>query len=119
VGYAKVSISRRDAMAESIRNYVERSEDLKGIIYLVDIRHGGHAIDVETVHSLRDMGCPVLVVASKRDKVGQGEFSKNRKIIQEKFGLLVPPIVVSSVKKIGLDSLWAEILSSIAGTHEK
>ncbi|MFA6342320.1 MAG: ribosome biogenesis GTP-binding protein YihA/YsxC [Fibrobacteraceae bacterium] len=119
VGYAKVSITKRDAMAESIRNYVEKSEDLKGIIYLVDIRHGGHDIDVETVNSLRETGCPILVVASKKDKVGQAELSKNKKLIQEKFGLVNPPLVVSSVKKIGLDSLWAEILSSVAGTHAK
>ena len=77
VGFAKVSIQKRDEMGDFIREYVEKCKDLRGLIYLVDIRHGGTAIDVETVESIRATGCPVLVVASKRDKVNQSEFAKN------------------------------------------
>ena len=40
VGFAKVSIQKRDEMGDFIREYVEKCKDLRGIIYLVDIRHG-------------------------------------------------------------------------------
>jgi GTP-binding protein len=56
---------------------------------------------------------PVLIVASKRDKVNQSELSKNKKLIQEKFDLPTPPITVSAVSKFGLDSLWFELLNVI------
>jgi GTP-binding protein len=113
VGYAKVSIKQRDLMADSIREYVEKAEDLRGVVYLVDIRHAGTAIDILTVEELRKTGVPVLIVASKRDKVNQSEFNKNKKVIQEKFGLAVPPITVSSVSKVGLSALWFELLNVI------
>lgn len=113
VGYAKVSIKQRDLMAESIRHYVEKTEDLRGLVYLVDIRHAGTAIDLFTVEELRKTGVPVLIVASKRDKVNQSELNQNKKKIQEKFDLPTPPIVVSAVSKAGLSTLWYEILDVI------
>lgn len=113
VGFAKVSIKQRDLMAESIRNYIENAEDLRGVVYLVDIRHAGTAMDLHTVEELRKTGVPVLIVASKRDKVNQSELGKNKKLIQEKFDLPTPPITVSAVSKFGLDSLWFELLNVI------
>ena len=117
VGFAKVSNSKRDEMADFIREYVEKCQDLRGLVYLVDIRHGGTPIDIETVESIRATGCPVLVVASKRDKVNQSELAKNLKLIQERLSLPTKPICVSSLKKTGLDALWQEILNAINGIH--
>ena len=113
VGFAKVSISKRDQMADFIREYVEKCKDLRGLVYLVDIRHGGTAIDIETVESIRATGCPVLVVASKRDKVNQSEYAKSVKLIKQRLGLETNPVCVSSLKKTGLDELWDEILEAI------
>lgn len=117
VGFAKVSNSKRDEMADFIREYVEKCQDLRGLVYLVDIRHGGTPIDIETVESIRATGCPVLVVASKRDKVNQSELAKNLKLIQERLSLPTKPICVSSFKKTGLEALWQEILNAINGMH--
>lgn len=112
VGYAKVGFATKDKMAGSIRSYIERCEDLKGVVYLVDIRHGGTPIDIETVSHIREAGRPVLIVASKCDKVNQSEFAKNMKKIRENFGLDSNPLAVSSLKKTGLAELWAEILQA-------
>jgi GTP-binding protein len=113
VGFAKVSNSKRDEMSDFIRDYVEKCKDLKGLVYLVDVRHGGHAIDIETVENIRASGCPVLIVASKRDKANQSELSKGLRSIREKFGLDENPLSVSSFKKFGLDSLWQNILEAL------
>ncbi len=118
VGFAKVSNSKRDEMADFIRNYVEKCQDLRGLVYLVDIRHGGTAIDIETVESIRATGCPVLVIASKRDKVNQSELAKNLKLIQERLSLPTKPLCVSAIKKFGLEALWQEILSAVNGTNK-
>lgn len=118
VGFAKVSNSKRDQMSDFIREYVEKCKDLKGLVYLVDIRHGGHAIDIETVENIRATGCPVLIVASKRDKVNQSELAKGQRAIRENFGLDMNPLCVSSFKKVGLDHLWGNLLEALgtAGT---
>ena len=114
VGYAKESFSKQEQMENSIRQYIEGAEDLKGVIYLVDIRHAGTPIDIETVEHIRNAGCPVLIVASKRDKVNQSEFAKNRKLMQERFGLETLPLAVSSLKKTGLKELWNEVLKAVS-----
>ena len=92
---------------------------LKGLIYLVDIRHGGTPIDIETVESIRATGCPVLVVASKRDKVNQSELAKGLRDIQQRLDLDQKPLCVSSLKKTGLDELWTEILEAIHSDNGK
>jgi len=117
VGFAKVSNAKRDEMAGFIREYVEKCRDLRGLVYLVDIRHGGTPIDLLTVESIRATGCPVLVIASKRDKVNQSELTKNLRLIQERFSLPEKPLCVSSTKKFGLDALWQDILSAVNGTN--
>ncbi len=119
VGFAKVSNAKRDEMSDFIREYVEKCKDLKGLVYLVDIRHGGHSIDVETVESVRETGCPVLLVGSKRDKVNQSELAKGTKLIQQNFELDSKPLCVSSVKKTGLDQLWQDILYAINRKDEE
>ena len=109
VGYAKVSKSMRDEMANRIKNYVEKAHDLKGIVYLLDIRHGGHQIDFETINGIKNAGIPVLLVASKADKLNRSEFIAAKKKLKENFCLPEEPIAVSSKTKNGLPELWKEI----------
>ena len=109
IGYAKVGIKERDRMAERIRTYVEKAADLKGVVYLVDMRLGGTPLDVETVEILRSLGRPVLVVGSKRDKLNQSELAKALRTMQERFQLDAPPLAVSSAKEKGLDQLWSAL----------
>jgi len=109
VGYAKVGISVRNEMANRIKNYVEKAHDLKGIVYLVDSRHGGHPIDFETINGIKTAGVPLLLAASKADKLSQSEFMAARKKIKENFCLPELPLTISSKTKKGLPELWKEI----------
>ena len=117
VGFAKVSNAKRDEMSIFIREYVEKCKDLRGLVYLVDIRHGGTPTDIETVESIRATGCPVLVIASKRDKVNQSELAKGLRQIQERLSLPEKPLCVSAVKGHGIATLWQDILSAVNGTN--
>jgi GTP-binding protein len=109
VGYAKVSIAMRDEMANRIKNYVEKAHDLKGIVYLLDARHSGHQIDFETIHGIKNAKIPILLVASKADKLSQSELAAAKKKLKENFCLPEPPLAVSSKTKKGLPELWKEI----------
>ena len=113
IGFAKVSFKKQNEMEKAIRDYIERAEDLKGVVYLVDIRHPGKLIDLETVKHIQSTGRRVLIVASKRDKLGVQEATKNLKAIQEAFQLDYIPLTVSSLKKKGLEELWFEILQAV------
>jgi len=109
VGYAKVSISIRDDMANRIKNYVEKAQDLKGIVYLVDIRHGGHKIDFETINGIKNSRVPILLIASKADKLNQREFIAAKKTLKENFCLPEAPLATSAKTKKGIPELWEEI----------
>ena len=106
-------LGRSNVGKSSLMNALMGRKDLKGLVYLVDVRHGGHAIDFETVENIRASGCPVLIVASKRDKANQSELSKGLRSIREKFGLDENPLCVSSLKKFGLEHLWQSILEAL------
>ncbi len=118
VGYAKVSKSMRDDMASRIKNYVEKAHDLKGIVYLLDIRHGGHQIDFETINGIKAAGVPVLLVASKADKLNRSEFTAAKKKLKENFCLQEEPLTISSKTKKGLPELWEEIEALLNGAKD-
>jgi len=109
VGYAKVSITMRDDMANRIKNYVEKAHDLKGVVYLVDIRHGGHKIDFETINGIKSSGVPILLIASKADKLNQKEFVAANRKLKENFRLPEAPLATSAKTKKGIPELWEEI----------
>jgi GTP-binding protein len=116
VGYAKVGIAMRDEMANRIKNYVEKAHDLKGIVYLLDIRHGGHQIDFETIRGIKNARIPILFVASKADKLNQSELIAAKKKFKENFCLAESPLAVSSKTKKGLPELRMEINALLSTT---
>lgn len=114
VGFAGVNFEKVREMEVGIRSYVENAKELRGIIYLIDSKIGPQPIDVEVIENIRSLGCPVLPVMSKCDKANQSELAKTRNAISRIFGKDVRPVRISVLRKIGLDEIWQEILSSVA-----
>ena len=114
VGFAGVNFEKVREMEVGIRSYVENAKELRGIIYLIDSKIGPQPIDVEVIENIRSLGCPVLPVMSKCDKANQSEQAKTRNAISRIFGKDVRPVRISVLRKIGLDEIWQEILSSVA-----
>ena len=114
VGFAGVNFEKVREMEVGIRSYVENAKELRGIIYLIDSKIGPQPIAVEVIENIRSLGCPVLPVMSKCDKANQSEQAKTRNAISRIFGKDVRPVRISVLRKIGLDEIWQEILSSVA-----
>ena len=114
VGFAGVNFEKVREMEVGIRSYVENAKELRRIIYLIDSKIGPQPIDVEVIENIRSLGCPVLPVMSKCDKANQSEQAKTRNAISRIFGKDVRPVRISVLRKIGLDEIWQEILSSVA-----
>lgn len=68
-GYAKAPRAARDAWRELVRGYLEGSEQLRGVVYLVDSRHAPTAGDLEFVGFLAETGVPTLIALTKVDKL--------------------------------------------------
>jgi len=74
---------------------------------LVDARHPGLAADVEALAWIRTQRRPVIVAASKIDKLSRAE--RQRAVKEWTQALNVPILPVSAATGEGLDELWTEI----------
>lgn len=85
---------------------------LRGVVLAIDARHPGMSSDVDAWRWLASLGVPSLLVATKIDKLSQAERSRLAGTCLEAFGHA--PLVVSTIKGVGLDELW-KALRGLAG----
>ncbi|PRT74254.1 YihA family ribosome biogenesis GTP-binding protein [Streptococcus anginosus] len=114
-GYAKVSKTERAKWGKMIEEYLTSRENLRAVVSLVDFRHEPSADDVQIYEFLKYYEIPVIVVATKADKIPRGKWNKHESIIKKKldFDKNDDFIVFSSVNKDGLDAAWDAILEKI------
>ncbi|MEK5077499.1 ribosome biogenesis GTP-binding protein YihA/YsxC [Solibacillus sp. FSL W7-1436] len=112
-GYAKVSKSERAAWGRMIEQYFMSREQLRAVVLIVDIRHNPTSDDCMMYDFLKHYNIPVIVVATKADKIPKGKWDKHKKIVRETLQMEKqdPLIVFSSEKGLGFEEAWAEIES--------
>jgi len=112
-GYAKVSKSERAAWGRMIEQYFMGREQLRAVVLIVDIRHNPTSDDCMMYDFLKHYNIPVIVVATKADKIPKGKWDKHKKIVRETLQMEKQDslIVFSSEKGLGLEQAWAEIES--------
>ena len=114
-GYAKVSKTERAKWGKMIEEYLTSRDNLRAVVSLVDLRHDPSADDVQMYEFLKYYEIPVIVVATKADKIPRGKWNKHESAIKKKldFDKTDDFIIFSSVDKTGLDQAWDAILSKI------
>ena len=114
-GYARVSKKEREKWGRMIEEYLTSRENLKAVVSLVDLRHDPSADDVQMYEFLKYYDIPVILVATKADKIPRGKWNKHESVIKKKidFDKNDDFILFSSVTKDGLDAAWDAILSKI------
>ena len=114
-GYAKVSKTERAKWGKMIEEYLTSRDNLLAVVSLVDLRHDPSADDVQMYEFLKYYEIPVIVVATKADKIPRGKWNKNESAIKKKldFDKTDDFIIFSSVDKTGLDQAWDAILGKI------
>lgn len=109
-GYAKVSREERYSWGTMMEQYFSRTETLKHVFHLVDIRHEPTQEDRQMNEYLRANGIPFTVVATKSDKISRG--ARLKYIAPICRALLVQPwqvIAFSSEDKTGRDAVLARM----------
>ena len=113
-GYARTGREKREIWAKFIKEYLLSSEDLQFVCQLIDIRHAPMASDIEMFRWLVDNGLPVLVVATKADKLGKNAGRKNADAIRRALGVSDMDVLpYSSLKNEGRSELLDVIASSL------
>lgn len=107
-GYAKVSKKRREEFGQMIENYLTQRSQLRGVIMLVDGRHAPTADDVQMYQWLAYYELPILVVATKIDKVKPSQFTRVQKLVKDKleFQEKQPLVLFSAMSKRGKEDVW-------------
>ncbi|MGV2875019.1 ribosome biogenesis GTP-binding protein YihA/YsxC [Macrococcus capreoli] len=82
-GYAKVSKTDRERWGKMIETYLTTRESLAVVIQLVDIRHNPSQDDRLMYDFLKHYEIPVIVIATKEDKIPKGKVQKHLKIIKQ------------------------------------
>ena len=110
-GYARVSKKEREKWGKMIEEYLTSRENLRAVIILVDLRHEPSADDVQMYEFLKYYEIPVILVATKADKIPRGKWNKHESMIKKKldFDKTDTFIIFSSVNKTGVEEAWDAI----------
>lgn len=114
-GYAKVSKTERAKWGKMIEEYLTSRDNLRAVVSLVDMRHEPTADDIQMYEFLKYYEIPVIVVATKADKIPRGKWNKHESVIKKKLGFESSDrfIVFSSETRQGYDEAWQCILDSL------
>ena len=110
-GYARVSKKEREKWGKMIEEYLTTRENLRAVVSLVDLRHEPSADDVQMYEFLKYYEIPVILVATKADKIPRGKWNKHESMIKKNldFDKTDTFIIFSSVNKTGVEEAWHAI----------
>ena len=118
-GYAKVSKKDREKWGQMIERYFSDRPVLRGVISLVDGRHEPTELDCQMIDFLHYYDLPILVCATKMDKIPRGKWNRTESQIRKKLALNPQDEIVlfPSVTKAGKEEVWnwVEKMSGIKG----
>lgn len=113
-GYAKTGKEKRKIWSKFIEEYLLTSERLQFVCQLIDIRHEPMASDVEMFEWLVKNNIPVLIVATKCDKIGKTVRQRSIAAIKRKLGVAELSVLpYSSLKNEGRSDLLDVIGDSL------
>lgn len=110
-GFARVSQETKSSWGQFVESYLRDREQLKLIVFLVDVRHPPSADDLAMYRWLIHFNRPTVIVATKADKISRMHRPKHIKQIKASLGLGVegPVILFSVTSGEGKDELWQRI----------
>ena len=112
-GYAGVGRDKRNVWAKFIGEYLTGSPHIKFVAQLMDIRHELLPIDEEMFRRLTDYELPVLIVATKADKVSRSARSAFVAHIGKRLGVPASSVLPYSSKN---NEGRSDLLDTIHGT---
>lgn len=113
-GYANANQKVKAQWGKMIERYLHKSNALKQVFLLIDIRHAPGANDCDMYNWVVDSGFTPIIIATKLDKIKRSQIDKQIKLIRETLGCGKETTIVpfSAETKQGRDEIYT-ILDSI------
>lgn len=107
-GYAKVPLPVKQQWEKLMEDYLQRSESLRGLVVIMDIRHPLKDFDIQMLNWCEHFGLPAHLLLTKADKLKKGPAQstllKIKKVLAEQ-GYNASVQIFSALNKTGLDEL--------------
>lgn len=110
-GYAKVSKTEKAEWAKLIEEYLERSENLIGLIVLLDCRREPNDDDLRLIQWLDQKELPGIAIITKADKLSKEKIKRKVQQVETDIGL--PAIPFSILTGQGKKEIQTAVLSLI------
>ncbi|HHY83513.1 MAG TPA: YihA family ribosome biogenesis GTP-binding protein [Clostridiales bacterium] len=106
-GFARVSQNEKAAWGKMINEYFEKAAPINCLIMILDIRHDPTADDKQMAEWIRYYQMPVILAASKSDKLGKTRIKPQAVQLRKQLGFSedIPIVPYSAVSKTGLEEL--------------
>ena len=110
-GFANVSQAVKAKWGKMIENYLHKSQMLKCVFLLVDIRHEPSANDKTMYDWIVYNGFRPVIIATKLDKIKRSQIQKQVKLIRTGLGMEKQDILIpfSAETKQGREDIWTLI----------
>ncbi|MYL44883.1 YihA family ribosome biogenesis GTP-binding protein [Virgibacillus halodenitrificans] len=107
-GYAKVSKKEREKWGKMMEEYFQTRDTLNAVILITDVRHEPTSDDIQMYDFLKYYQLPVIVVATKLDKVPKNKIDAHLKRTKETFEMEADDYLLpfSAEKGYGKEEAW-------------
>lgn len=113
-GYARANENVKAQWGKMIENYLHRSQRLKAVFLLIDIRHKPSDNDCVMYDWILDHGFRPIIIATKLDKINRSQIQKQVKLLREtlRAGKDTRIVPFSATTKQGREEIY-EIIEEI------
>ncbi len=106
-GFAKVPDEIKRQWKPLIEGYLAQRSTLKLVVVLIDARHDVQKLDAELIWGLRQADIPILVLATKSDKLKRSKRAAAWSKLRKDLGLKLPELIgFSSSEGFGVPEAW-------------
>lgn len=110
-GYSKMSKAQQVEVGKFVEEYLQKSENIKLVVLLLDIRHNPTADDKMMYDYIIKQNLPCVIVCNKADKIAvtkvDGEVTRIQDILNPLKDLSFFPF--SAERKIYTDNMWEKV----------
>lgn len=106
-GFARVAKSERRAWQALVEGYLERRAPLRAAVLIQDLRRDAGDDELALVDWLALRGVPVVIAATKADKLGHGARAERLRALAAAYGSRARLVATSARTRLGVAELWA------------
>lgn len=113
-GFSRAPKDSKAAWEPLIRAYLGRQPCLRGLVLILDARHGPSALDRTIPPMLEELGLRFVAVANKTDKLKRAQLRPHLAELGKQLDMPSPPLPFSAKTRAGRDELWSLLADWLA-----